>query len=261
MALRLGGLQTARFRAATTTTTRGRSPDQATDTVHHTMKAFLASLFNRAEMLRMPQRLHPGTLAWLLAIDAALIAVHIALRLAGRDIPLFNISLDQSMGEFFEYAKEAFIAGLLGVLAYQRRDIVLACWSGLFAYLLADDALELHEQIAPWLAALAWPGGGEKSVILAEFMFLMTFAAIAAGITLTLVLRHRLRLDTVHRDLLLLFCALAAFGVVLDLVHGLVGLFIVPRIFGLIEDGGEMVVMSMLCARAAFEMVRGRPRA
>lgn len=96
------------------------------------------------------QRLNLGGIFLLLLIstDVAFILVHLL-----REIPLsmfarrlYSLETDRGYAEIFQYVKTYWVVILLGALAWRTRAYVYAGWALLFAYMLCDDALMIHER-------------------------------------------------------------------------------------------------------------------
>lgn len=82
----------------------------------------------------------------LLAGDIALGLLHVAAP-EGDILGLStNLSVDNGLAEFFQYAKALFAAGMTGVVAWRTRETIYLGWCLLFAYIFVDDAFMLHER-------------------------------------------------------------------------------------------------------------------
>lgn len=194
----------------------------------------------------------------LLGIDFALIAAstvrnHISF-LGGED--LLSVSKDGGYAEYFQYAKLAAIIVLLYLAAKAKRSALIGGWGIIFFILLADDALQIHERggsmLADWLSIPAMYH--LRSVDYGE---LMVFALW--GLTAIAILTVTSRIDQspiarqVSKGLLLLLLGLAFFGGFFDMLHIAVAnnwelSGTGHRLFDAIEDGGEMVVVSLMLA-------------
>jgi hypothetical protein len=161
---------------------------------------------------------------------------------------VFSLEKDRSFAEVFQYVKTYWLALLLVWLAWQRRHLGYAVWAGLFGFLLLDDAIMIHERVGEALGAqLALPGlGGVRGQDLGELIFL---GAVAVFFALTLVPALVWGGTVFRRHSLLLagiVVFLAAPGVGIDFLHMAVGRETALGTFlGMVEDGGEMVVMSV----------------
>ena len=186
---------------------------------------------------------NPALLTLFLCADAALLGVHVINRLWLFN-PMLDIGIDGGYGEMFQYLKEYWIALVCAGLWWRRREGIYASWSLLFFYLLADDALSVHERMGAALAGQLQylPVLGLRSIDLGE----MTFAAVAGVTFLGLIAVFYFRASQVARaashDLLLLFAVLVFFGVGVDMVHVLL-----PGVgLTMVEDGGELVAMTLI---------------
>lgn len=192
----------------------------------------------------------------MLATDAAFISAHLLHDLT--DVAFndhqFNLGRDRGYGEIFQYIKEYWIALVMGLLAFRRRSALYLVWAVLFGYLLLDDSMEIHET-AGALIQDTLPFGSDlprDGKDLGELV-----ASIVAGVLFLLggAAAYRFadqKARTASHYLLFLLGLLAFFGVIVDVLHGMlyygpivIG-SIVNSIFVVVEDGGEMVVMSCI---------------
>lgn len=190
----------------------------------------------------------------LLTIDLILIALHIAAGAVFDEIPLLlNIAFDNSLGEIVGYAKWTAIIVILWLVS--RRDgspALLAC-AALFAMMLADDSLQIHERLgqvaanAERISATSWATGqtlGEIAVWIALALLLLPVILFGFAKSTRAQWRPALR----FLGLVALF---AVFGGLVDALHQPVSnLPFGPQLADLVEDGGEMVVASMIVAHA-----------
>jgi hypothetical protein len=161
----------------------------------------------------------------------------------------FSLEIDRSFSEVFQYVKQYWIALIfcwLSILKFERSYLV---WALLFGYLLLDDALMLHEVLGKRVAKylqyhsmfkLRARDLGELTVnALAGMAFLL--AIVGAYCWGTEEFRG------VSKRLMLVLFLLVFFGVVDDMVHVTLPSASIPyQLLGVIEDGGEMVVMSVI---------------
>ncbi len=156
--------------------------------------------------------------------------------------------------ELYQYLKEFWIAVCLMVTFAATRHIVYFSWSLIFLFLLVDDAARVHENVGTWLAArynLPAPFG-LRSKDIGELLF-----AAAAGLTCVAMIGASLWRGTeqsyrVSRDLGLLVVCLGVLGVLVDMLHVIAytGRSLLAQVLLVIEDGGEMIVMSAVMAYA-----------
>jgi len=161
---------------------------------------------------------------------------------------LFSIGQDRGYGEFFQYTKELWVAILLFLLGLRKRKFLYIIFAFLFLYFLIDDALEVHERFGAFLSDFLnfQPNLGLRAIDFGELAVSIFFGAlffIAIGIT-----HHQSDsfARTVSKYLIILIVLLALFGVVMDMLEIIVEHAVVNPILVMIEEGGEMLVMSMI---------------
>lgn len=165
----------------------------------------------------------------------------------------FRLDRDRSVSEWFEYA--LLLTASLAAFSISRGHGAIAyrLLFVLFAFLLIDNSMRIHENIGQWLS--------EDRPHLAEMAFNLGVGAIFGLWGLFALARS----DTPARALLIasgtILVAIAIFGIAVDTVHG--RYFPNGRIHSIlviVEDGGEMIGVAYLCAmvlvaRRAFREV------
>lgn len=160
----------------------------------------------------------------------------------------FSLGHDFGHAEVYQYIKLFWISGLLFAIFICRHMFIYLCWTILFVFLLLDDALQVHENVGQYLSReLALnPFWGLRSQDLGE---LIASAIAGAVLLIPLALTHLLSKSperAVSFRLALLFAILVFFGVGVDMLHSAAG-SILKKPLGIVEDGGEMVVVSLMC--------------
>jgi hypothetical protein len=186
----------------------------------------------------------------LLIGDLAFIGIHFAwTSTSWLDDPLYSLETDRGYAEFFQYAKELWIVVLLLGIWLRTRHWGFFAWALLFTYLLLDDSLEIHETLGGVIAAnLPWDGYlGLRGQDYGE----LAVSAIAGGSLAVLIGAAYLRASTNFRQvthhLLMLLMLIVFFGVVVDMLHIAVDMGRRVSIgLAVVEDGGEMVAMSLV---------------
>ena len=192
-------------------------------------------------------------LVLLIATDLAFIVLHVVYvettLLRGRP---FSLEADNGLPEAFQYVKQFWIALCMLALFRRTRQVVYAGWTLVFAFLLLDDAFQLHESFGQWL-------GSQYSLPVAfglrpDDIGELLFASLIGGVTVLLIGFGFWRGDadarTVSRDTALLVVILAGLGVGVDIVH-VITYFKAPllgQLLLILEDGGEMLVVSAIAA-------------
>ena len=167
-----------------------------------------------------------------------------------------RISLEDDGGpaELFQYLKEFWIVVCMVVAFVSARNAVYLSWAFVFLFLLADDAGRIHEGVGGWLAQqynLPAPFSLRPQDI-GELLFAGAIGLAALGIVGLAVRRGTEQCRRISRDLGLLIVALAVVGVFVDMLHTIAYLerSLLAQVLLVVEDGGEMIVMSALTAYA-----------
>jgi len=160
----------------------------------------------------------------------------------------FKIDVDWGYAEIYQYIKEFFIALVLIIVASQRRRAIFAVWSVFFAFLLLDDSLQFHERLGTHIGRLLdlepYIGLNRQVVgeVFASAVFGMMF--LIPLLSLALLGRRDNFDDRANASLFFLTICLVFFGVAIDALKNF--LPSLEFFFDIAEDGGEMIVMSMV---------------
>lgn len=197
----------------------------------------------------------------LLAADFTFIVLHIINSLTPilDKNKLLMLDFDRGFPEIYQYVKFLWIILLLIYLIKATRSGGFIAWALVFTYFLGDDAFRIHERGGAIIAKrlrfhppfnLRLQDFGEIAVSL-----------IAAGLLLLIMIlslytsTHTFRKIT--KDLLLFVFAIAFFGVFIDMIHSAMQLsWGADLLFRIIEDGGEMVFVSLTLWYLFFISVR-----
>lgn len=209
---------------------------------------------------------HPAAsllLVLLLGADFVFIVLHIARQT--HFVPwlsrnLFDIGIDRSYGEVFQYIKLFWIVILTAVVLRSSRTIAYGSWMVLFAYVLLDDALQIHEK-AGELVASTFHAAPLFGLRLQDYGELYVWAVVGAALLTGLALAYRHGSPAFRRvsiDLGLLGLALVVFGGLGDMAEIAIEAGAVVEFgLGTIEDGGEMLVVSVMLWYAFLVALRG----
>jgi len=175
----------------------------------------------------------------------------------------FNLSRDGSYPEIFQYGKELACALLCVYVGFGRFRWMIHGWAPLFLFLFLDDALRIHEEVGiltrgffesfPTLIRAQDVGELLASAAMALILFpIILFSVVSAE-------RSR---RWMHLTLVALVGAVAFFGIFVDLLHTFVGQFIQKSrpVFGFLEDGGEMIAMTLVTVFVASVAVDSATR-
>lgn len=197
------------------------------------------------------QVFHLPSLFALLAVDIVCVIMHVLNRLQEEPEPLLLLSSPKGIPEGLQYLKEGLSAGLLLAAGWRARGWLLAVWALLFAYLMLDDLLEIHEHLG-YAIAVQWDYPAVFGLRPRDLGEVTVSVLVATGFLATIfsVARRSPRpFRHASQDLTCLLALLGFFGVVVDTAHmAIEGLHL--RGLTLLEDGGEMAVMSLIFAYA-----------
>lgn len=200
----------------------------------------------------------------LLAVDALFIGLYVArdflldahLNIGYLASDRWLIERDRGFPEFFQYFKAIFAATLLLGLAARYRSAVYTAWGLVFSYVLIDDAFELHEAFGHLLLATlelpVVPGVG--GYLYVEALLWGVVGSLLAGVAGYGRLRNHAG-RRLSRQLACLFALFFLFAGVADAAHAYVDTLSTRPSYLLgavtiLEDGGEMVVLSVTAAWA-----------
>lgn len=184
-----------------------------------------------------------------LATDIVFIILHLAYIYTGRISNIsFSIAHDGGYAELFQYLKEYWIAILLCFVAVRKRSVLYLTWSLLFFYLLLDDSINIHERLGAKIAnKLSFSTGFELRA--QDFGEVIVSAAVGLLFLSLITIAYRFserQSRKVSRYLIMMLFTLAFFGIAVDLAHVAFRSSSLQIFFGILEDGGEQVVMSII---------------
>ncbi len=193
-------------------------------------------------------------LLMLLSIDAAFILFHV-LQYSTELISSYLFSIEQNKGyaEIFQATKEVWIVMLLCLMALKRRKPVYWVWMIVFGVLLLDDVMIFHKNISANLSSYLFAAHALRKYR-EKLGEMVVYLAVALPLFAIVRVAHR-RSISVERQfsqkLLRLFSILLVFVVVVDiadvLIRQILGTGPVLFIMETIEEGGEMVMISLIC--------------
>ena len=168
--------------------------------------------------------------------------------------PRFNLTIDGSFGEFYQYFKEIFIAMIFAKISRLLRLPSYLVWSGLFLYFFFDDALRIHENLGRFIVRYFGyiPAYGLRAQDFAELTVFGFFGVIFFSLILFTYFRGDHIRRKVWQHLICLIILLVICGIGFDLIHSFfsdkslaIGPITISSIIGVMEDFGEMLVMSL----------------
>jgi hypothetical protein len=185
----------------------------------------------------------------LLVLDLAFISAHAALKLGWIDAERLNLEQEDTLPEQYQHLKILAIAGMFAAALLLRRRAIYLAGMLAFAYFFLDDSTELHERFGEWSAG-AWQlpeVAGLRAVDLGELIW----AGFVAVVMIALLAWTWHGSTSSERRFLfrlgLVILAFAVSAVGIDMLHQLgveLGFFRAADVFGLLEDGGELLCMT-----------------
>jgi hypothetical protein len=157
----------------------------------------------------------------------------------------------------------------MGLLFFRHRSLIYLGWVWIFLLVLADDALQLHEQWGEELGqffALSHRFGLRPQ----DFGEALVFCAYALLILAIVVISYRKERNPSHKlasaGLFLLLLLLMFFSVAMDIAHMVVVTLSPDQIrasldliFEILEDGGELIVGSLV-AGFSYLLINPKPQ-
>lgn len=182
----------------------------------------------------------------LLAADLVFIFLQIPYNMGMMSSPLFSIEIDRGYAEIYQYIKEFWNVLMLMFLVWRWRRMVYVAWTCLFIYILLDDSLSIHETLGKWIVVQThWH---EMLGLRARDYGELVVSAVAGTVLLGWVGISWYFTDVmgraISRVLAILFVMLVFFGIGVDMFHEWIPF--AKRVFGIMEDGGEMLVVSVM---------------
>ncbi len=163
---------------------------------------------------------------------------------------MFNLGSDRGYPEVYQYIKFFWIILLLLCAMWKYKAVQYIAWVFIFSYFLVDDSLQIHERIGDIISEnmdFRVPLGLRVQDI-GELMASLFFGIILFIPLFYSYINGGIVFKKISNDMFILIVFLIFFGVFLDVLH--VSLrdigWTFKFILGVIEDGGEMVSVSLL---------------
>jgi hypothetical protein len=160
--------------------------------------------------------------------------------------PILDPSTEGGIPERFNQLMLLATSLLLLRAAREHRSAWLAFLACVFGFAFLDDAFAYHETMGIVIVEVfeLQPVGGLRALDLGEIVA-WGIAAAALVVPGLLAWRRCPQVDGNAVVLLGLFAGLVFFAVVADMLHVLAGGFFLGKLVGLIEDGGEMLMVAL----------------
>ena len=172
-----------------------------------------------------------------------------------------SVDAEGGTAEKYQYLKYFWITLITLSIGLRRRSIVYYLLSILPAYLLLDDSNSIHETFGSKFSSLIHKGSS-NDIIIQNFRYqdvgeisYMVFAALLAFILFKIILNYSSQFEKFFlvkiKKIILVFLF---FAILIDGLHQLFN-GIAYKLISIIEDGGEMVLISILCSNFYNEVL------
>ncbi|MFC4312570.1 hypothetical protein ACFPN2_26035 [Steroidobacter flavus] len=161
----------------------------------------------------------------------------------------WSIARDRGYGEMFQYLKYAGIMFALSQLFRKTRLPVLLLWIGVYGFLLLDDSMRIHERIG--LDLVAWAHiadfGGLRGRDWGELIYATIGGAFLTPVLVVAYIRSSSMARAISINMGILLAALLMFAIGGDAIHRLLSTTAFDAMATIVEDGGEMLALSLTC--------------
>jgi len=195
-------------------------------------------------------------MAVLVALDLVLIAISagygalVALNTVPMIPDILNIGRDHSIAEVFNFAKWGGLIALFLWAYHSQRQLIFVLLAVVFALILGDDSLQLHEKMGGYTYIAFGATSGNLTAI-GEIGFWIVLGMVCLGILLIAWPRTPTATKDILWPLAVLFGGVVVCGMGVDLLHLLAPeKSVLGGVIGLVEDGGEMIFISLMLAYA-----------
>jgi hypothetical protein len=199
---------------------------------------------NESALRRLSHIVNPNLLVLMLCADAVFILLHVSHRVLSLPNVLLSLKTDGGYSEVFQYIKEYWIALVLFAVYWRTREGTYVTWALLFAYLLCDDALSIHERVGDVVERHYVPALGLRAEDFGELAFFVAVGFVFLALLTCSYLRSSDIGSNVSKDLALLLALLAFFGSAVDMAH----IALPVKGLSIVEEGGEMITMSVIAS-------------
>lgn len=186
----------------------------------------------------------------LLSLDVVAVIGHVV---ADSGASYARIDVDHSVPELYQYVKFLVASAALGQAFVRSKRWTPAVWSVGFALAFLDDVLRIHERggnvLAPLFAQLT--DGAVVGREPGEVLILVTAVAVM-GFLMLVARNHDSAWGWEEARLAQAGVVLLVVGAVIDLVGASVRTSALKTALTLVEDGGEMIVVSLMAALALW---------
>lgn len=206
-------------------------------------------------------------LIMLICMDITFIILHYINALTSLlNNPHFNISYDDGYPETFQYIKYVAVISLLILIMMKQRSLLYFPFVLLFIYFLLDDSIQIHEHFGNYFASnfQIKPLFDLRVEDIGELLMSICVALIILPSFIWTYIRGYKLFRRITMDLFFLILVFVFFGIFVDMADVSI-MSIVPKnifyrpissILTLMEDGGEMISMSLIVWYVYFVIIQ-----
>ena len=215
----------------------------------------MLNIFSFFDLILTPK--YKKILWYFWSLDIVFMILHILKKMTVLTSTKYSIEVDGSYGEIYQYIKAILIAVILAIIFIRRQKLMYFVWSAFFSYIFLDDWLQIHENLGGKIINYV-PVKSILALRLQDLGELMIFALIGLVFLIGFAYSYYLvnKEDrSIFHQLLTILLLFIFFGVVFDAIHGMFSPLHVSfigrmflRLLTLIEDGGEMIVLSIFAS-------------
>ncbi len=165
------------------------------------------------------------------------------------DLTNLLVTTEGGYSEYFQYFKYLMIIGCIAYLIMYKKRYGHFLWLVLFTVFFFDDAFEFHERIGVFIAQTfdIQPIIGLRGRDFGELVYVTAVGTLFLIVGILSWKKSSTRFKYISLDITLLVGFFLFFGIGLDLAHAFSGENrYLGFLLGLLEDGGEMLALSLL---------------
>lgn len=166
----------------------------------------------------------------------------------GWDNSDFNIGKDGGYAETFQYIKEFGMLVSFCLFFLRYRYVINLGWQTLFVYIFLDDSFRIHERVGEAIAQhySIVPIAGLRPQAFGELIVSTFFGLLILSLLSIGYYYAQSGFRRIAGHLVGLLSILVSIGVIFDMVHTLLDPFHQSILLEVLEEGGEMLIISVM---------------
>ncbi|NJN75426.1 MAG: hypothetical protein HC796_03210 [Synechococcaceae cyanobacterium RL_1_2] len=160
----------------------------------------------------------------------------------------FDLTRDFGFAEMYQYIKEFWCILLATLLLWKTKEKSYLSWILMLVYILLDDSMRIHETLGKVIGRQLnfVEIFGIRNIDVGEFAVFAIAGIVTIGL-ISICFKHGSKLfKQLTLDLFLFIALLVFFGVIVDVVHIVINENTIGKVFGTIEDYGEMLGITLI---------------